>query len=406
MFIRKKFLLINIIIFISIHVSGQHIDHESLQLEISSLNDKNENERSILKLDKILNDPKSTDYDLYHAYIQRSLTYKGLYNYTGALTNLKLAEEVGNRTKYKKETSSRILIERLFIYFDLKKNSAFEELLGQIKPENLKYISKENRAFYECILGHLEMKKGNYDLADQFFDACLKLLKEANPKHLPIIYKVKVELYNLMGKHDEAMKAFEIGMDYAEKFQIDIYKITMLETIIYYYTANGNYKDAFLAQSEVTQQRKKYDAANRSGKLNILEKELLQQRADIELKNKKYIQLALCCVIGLLCALLFVLYKLFKSNKQRRLLMKKEIEHMRIRLESYINPISENKSTFLNLENYHLKPRHIEIINLIREGKTNKEIGSELYISENTVKYHLKIIYDILDIDHRSELIK
>ena len=37
-------------------------------------------------------------------------------------------------------------------------------------------------------------------------------------------------------------------------------------------------------------------------------------------------------------------------------------------------------------------------------GKTNKEIGVELFISENTVKYHLKIIYEALNITNRSKL--
>lgn len=408
MFFFQKYLFVSIALLYFTPLFGQNIDHQSLELEISNFNDKNQNEKSIVKLDKIINDTKSTDYDRYHAYLQKSLTYKNLYNYTGALTNLALAEKAGRNTIYNKETSTRVLIEQLFIYFDLKKTEEFQKLLAKIKPENLKYIQNETRAFYECILGNLEMKKGNYDIADQYFDGCIELLKKGNPKHLPIIYKVKVELYNLMGRHKEAIKAFETGMDYANKFQIDIYKITMLETIIYYYTSNGQYKEAYLAQSEVTRQRKLYDAANRSGQLNNLEKELLQQRSDIELNNKKNMQLVLSTIIILLCILVFVLYKLFQSNKQRRLLIEKEISRMRIQLESYINQTEENKNDqlYLNLEKYNLKPRHLEIIELIRKGKTNKEIGSELFISENTVKYHLKVIYEILDIDHRSALIK
>lgn len=408
MFFFYKYLFVSIILLYFTPLFGQNVDHKSLQLEIANFNDKNQNEKSILKLDKIINDTKSTDYDRYFAYLQKSLTYKNLYNYTGALTNLSLAEKAGRNTIHNKETSTRVLIEQLFIYFDLKKNEEFNELLAKVKPENLKYIQNETRAFYECILGNLEMKKGNYVVADQYFDACIVLLKKENPKHLPIIYKVKVDLYNLMGKHKQALSAFEIGMDYANKFQIDIYKITMLETIIYYYTSNGLYKEAYLAQSEVTRQRKLYDAANRSGQLNNLEKELLQQRSDIELNNKKNMQLVLSTIIILLCVLVFVLYKLFQSNKQRRLLIEKEISRMRIQLESYINHSDENKNDqlYLNLEKYNLKPRHLEIIKLIRQGKTNKEIGSELFISENTVKYHLKIIYEILDIDHRSALIK
>lgn len=405
----KRFLSTCLTLVVCMVVYGQKISSDSLKNEILGLNDKNQHEQSILILDKIIANPKSTSDHLYQAYLLRSLTYKSLYNYTGALTNLDLAEKAGQGTNFAKEASSRVLIEKLFIYFDTKRNDEFAATLQQVTPESLKYIGSETRAFYECILGHLEMRKGNYAAADDFFDACIALLEKENPKHLPIIYKVKVELYDLMGQADKAIAAYKKGMSYAEQFGIDIYKITMLETIIYYYANNGNYKEAYLAQLEVTQQRRKYDAANRSGQLNILEKELLQQRSDIELKNRKNMGIVLVAVIVLLLALLFVLFKFLQSNKQRRILMEKEVEHMRARLEAYIEQSNNGKSGdsfFLDLEKYDLKDRHIQIIQLIREGKTNKEIGAVLFISENTVKYHLKVIYEILNIDNRSSLIK
>jgi len=55
-----------------------------------------------------------------------------------------------------------------------------------------------------------------------------------------------------------------------------------------------------------------------------------------------------------------------------------------------------------NLE--RLSDRQFEIINLVKQGKTNKEIGNILFISENTVKYHLKNIYDTLSVTRRIEL--
>ncbi|MDR2284805.1 MAG: helix-turn-helix transcriptional regulator [Sphingobacterium sp.] len=388
---------------------AQKINSDSLKMEILGLNDKNQHEQSILVLDRIIGSSSSTAHDLFHAYLLRSLTYKSLYNYTGALINLDLAEKVGRKTDFAESASSRILIEKLFIYFDTKRNEEFAALLEQVTDEKLKHIDGETRAFYECIRGHLEMHKGNYSVANSIYDFCIMLLEKENPKHLPIVYKVKVELYNLMGQQDKAFAAYEKGMSYAEQFGIDLYKITMLETIIYFYANNGNYKDAYLAQLEVTKQRRKYDAANRSGKLNDLEKELLQQRNDITLKNRKNMTVALTGVIVLLCALLFLLFKLLKSNKQRRILMENEVVHMRARLESYVNRkehLEGDDNMPLNLEKYDLKKRHIEIINLIREGKTNKEIGSILFISENTVKYHLKIIFEKLNIDNRSSLIK
>ncbi|WP_425583588.1 response regulator transcription factor [Winogradskyella damuponensis] len=53
------------------------------------------------------------------------------------------------------------------------------------------------------------------------------------------------------------------------------------------------------------------------------------------------------------------------------------------------------------LESHNLTERQLEVIKLVKEGKTNKEIGVELYISENTVKYHLKAIYELLGVKNR-----
>jgi DNA-binding NarL/FixJ family response regulator len=40
-----------------------------------------------------------------------------------------------------------------------------------------------------------------------------------------------------------------------------------------------------------------------------------------------------------------------------------------------------------------LTPRELEILRLIIEGKTNKTIATEIYISEKTVEFHLDHIY-------------
>ncbi|SKB97287.1 regulatory protein, luxR family [Sphingobacterium nematocida] len=409
MFTNSKFIFILAqVFFFSSTLYAQQIDPIQLHEEISTLNDNNQNEKSILILEKIISDPNSTAYDRFHAYLEKSLTYKQLYNYSGALKNLELASQEIKNTDKEEELDIRIIIERILIHFDLKNEKEYLELLKQVKSENLHYVKKETRAFYQCILGHLELRKGNYTAADQHFDACILLLEHDTPKHLPIIYKVKVELYNNMGLKKEALAAFQKGLDYANMYDIDIYKIMMYETIIYYYTSNKEYEKAYLAQKTVSEARRQYDAANRSGKLNLLEKELLQQRNDIEIVNRKNLMGLFSCIILLLCALIFVLFKLYHSNKHRRILMEKEMEQMRIRLEQYISTTSEEVKNDVSKKiiNTPLKPRQIEIIDLVRQGKTNKEIGTLLFISENTVKYHLKAIYEILDIDKRSALLQ
>jgi DNA-binding NarL/FixJ family response regulator len=49
-----------------------------------------------------------------------------------------------------------------------------------------------------------------------------------------------------------------------------------------------------------------------------------------------------------------------------------------------------------------LTVREIEILNLLAAGQTNRELARELFISEATVKSHLKNIYNKLGVDSRA----
>src|SRR6266404_6324988 len=52
-----------------------------------------------------------------------------------------------------------------------------------------------------------------------------------------------------------------------------------------------------------------------------------------------------------------------------------------------------------------LSEREIEVLKLMAEGKSNKEIGSALFISEGTVKSHVKAIFAKLNVVSRTEAV-
>ena len=54
-----------------------------------------------------------------------------------------------------------------------------------------------------------------------------------------------------------------------------------------------------------------------------------------------------------------------------------------------------------NFQHYGLSPREIELLSLIAQAKTNKEIGIILNISLHTVTKHLKHIYNKLGVESR-----
>jgi DNA-binding CsgD family transcriptional regulator len=55
------------------------------------------------------------------------------------------------------------------------------------------------------------------------------------------------------------------------------------------------------------------------------------------------------------------------------------------------------------LQDVHLTPREMEIFGYLADGQTNGEIASRCWVSENTVKFHLKNIFRKLGIRDRGQ---
>lgn len=73
------------------------------------------------------------------------------------------------------------------------------------------------------------------------------------------------------------------------------------------------------------------------------------------------------------------------------------------------NLLAEFRSTRHRVEETEssdsFSPREREVLDLVSEGLTNREVADRLFISENTVKYHMKNILDKLHLRNRSQVI-
>jgi DNA-binding NarL/FixJ family response regulator len=72
--------------------------------------------------------------------------------------------------------------------------------------------------------------------------------------------------------------------------------------------------------------------------------------------------------------------------------------------ETFIPPTLAGKLAY-RVSGEALSAREIEVLQRIAAGKSNKEIGAELFISEGTVKTHVKNIFSKLDVVSRTEAV-
>jgi ATP/maltotriose-dependent transcriptional regulator MalT len=52
-----------------------------------------------------------------------------------------------------------------------------------------------------------------------------------------------------------------------------------------------------------------------------------------------------------------------------------------------------------------LSPREQEVLRLVAEGRSNKQIGEALFIAPTTAKYHLTSIFNKLGVDTRAQAV-
>jgi len=58
------------------------------------------------------------------------------------------------------------------------------------------------------------------------------------------------------------------------------------------------------------------------------------------------------------------------------------------------------------LELYGITPRELEVLQLIADGLSNKEIAVRVFVSENTIKTHLSRVFDKLGARRRTQAVQ
>ncbi len=230
--------------------------------------------------------------------------------------------------------------------------------------------------------GQLDFAEGNDESAIDYLQRSLKLNEDAgNLKEVLEIKKILAQVYISRSNY---IKAVEINEDIAV-LSDSILNIDKLKAI---------------ADVETKYEVKEKD---KTIQLLKLQDELRERQTNI--------QILLIVSLFLLVTLLVVVYS-YKSKQNK---MKQE--QLRLELQNYILIVDElqlekeNNSDSTKFEEakiaeYNLSEREKDVLQMIAAGYKNSEIADKLFVSQNTVKTHIKNIYIKLDVKNRIEALK
>ena len=100
----------------------------------------------------------------------------------------------------------------------------------------------------------------------------------------------------------------------------------------------------------------------------------------------------------------FSKYNKFQIKNTVMDFMMPHIDHV-LRKIQHLGPVKPLAKTTLPLNMLSLTERELEVIEWIKAGKTNEEIATILNITQNTVKSHLKRIYQKLNVSKRAQAV-
>ena len=266
-------------------------------------------------------------------------------------------------------------------------------------------------------LGRIYALKGDYEKALHLLNQSEFNLKACrNLNVLSNTYYDKAMIFANLNEIDSSLKHALLSYNLSHEVNAMHGLLNASKLLHDLYKRRGDvHKSLAFLEEHLTYQKESFnseirDELYKSAIRNTFEKKILQdsityvrdlEQKDAALTSAKKGRILLIVILLITIALLFISVRLYRVHKERGKLIEEENLRLSAEVQKLLEKVS-NEGKKLNPDDLGLSKRQMEILELIKQGKTNKEIADELFISVNTVKYHLKMIYEALDIEHRS----
>jgi len=312
-----------------------------------------------------------------------------------------------------------------FLY-EKKYDSAFTYFNNALLLAKL-HQHTESIAYRYNLLGLLFQHKKNYEKSSDFYKEAIPIFtKYNNIRYLSntLINIGKNQLNT--GSYKEAFENINIGLTSAKNIKSKENITLGYEALVDYYTKIKDFKKALEAhklattfqdsivneasQKSIISTQIEYETAKKDKAIQ----QLATEKNQIQKSAKTNYNRLLFFIIGsaFVLILLGIFFYLYRRNSDLKLEQKNtELKNYMLQINDLKDKVKtksdKSKQQFLEkYSEFDLSKREIDVLTLISKGFSNNEIAEELFVSQNTIKTHIKNIYLKLDVKNRIQALK
>jgi ATP/maltotriose-dependent transcriptional regulator MalT len=329
---------------------------------------------------------------------------------------------------------SKLLSNIAVIYKNRGKLDKAEKLILQSEAYNAQIGNLEQYYVNHTNLGNIYKLRGNFELAIAFLEKAYEDASELN--NLTYLSDVCQNLGSLhfdRKNYPAAIRYLDQAMGLPGNELTPVLKYELYGNLSEAFAAVGNYQRSHASlvesnfwrdsifkienQKAIQEVREQYETAKKEKE--IVAKDLRLAQAAIRDQQKNWWITFLVAALSLALLLFWMLYRWNRKRhlkirivqEQRLEAYRTEIDRLQTGIQMQLADVDLKPSIQLSaeeLKQYLIDPlseREQEVLDQMALGKTNKEIAEVIFVSENTVKFHLKNIYLKLDVKNRTEAI-
>ncbi len=309
-----------------------------------------------------------------------------------------------------------------------KKDTALHYYLIAIR-EYGKYHKWVKKAKSEHNVALIYIKKKDYKNAEKMLMNSMKVFKQM-PSVMDIekatVQMSLARVYGNTNRQALAIKNFEEALVIFRKRGVKTEEEQALRFLSKLLAEQGKFKDAYSFQSdyirvkdtiqnqkiasEVLELTEKYEAEKK-------QKEILElQNKNEKAKREEWFVISLSIAVISILIIIFILYYQYRRKETAK--MKSHLQQSARELDLLRHKIASGTTQYLLPCEYSisrddvntylkeaLSERELDVFMLLLKGITNRDIAEKLFVSVNTVKFHLQNIYVKLDVDNRTDAI-